>query len=532
MRTRIIIILLLLSLAACFAGETPRCLAFDGEQNYVYIQNTPLNFTGRFTLECWLNIHSFTSGGGILCNGIENTSGIISGYGIFTEDSNRILIRLGNGTNEAGVVLDSVQAGIWQHLALTYDKYKNDEEIVVFLNGKIVKKADCNITPGYVSGSSQNGLYLGKTSSAQPAFFRGMLDEVRFWSLVRSNAQILSHMSSEMDSLEAGLAGCYSFNEDSSSILNDRSPRENHGLMVDMDDSCRHISYAHLNTLPPGDISFNRLVLTWGCSPLYSAFHLDMSADEDFSSPVAGFPVSGITTSYYVVDDIEPGTYYYRVKGEYENLSAETAPWSDIREISTVSDAATPVTLGAFSALKLERGIRLSWTAESQTENSAFLLRRSCSDGSPDTLFHIPGNGTQDHRMQYRFLDPSALSGKTYFYALHSISFSGTVEHCASLVVSPEDNGSPLCDDFRLGEAYPNPFNPRITLPFSVPWAVRITLSVYSSQGRLIEHIFDGEVAQGEHAVHWEPGQLPSGVYILNVRANGLTRSCKLLYIK
>ena len=75
--------------------------------------------------------------------------------------------------------------------------------------------------------------------------------------------------------------------------------------------------------------------------------------------------------------------------------------------------------------------------------------------------------------------------------------------------------------EFRLGSSFPNPFNPRTTVPFYAPEATQAVIDVYDILGRQVIQTQVG-VGQGTHhiVVNLGPG-LSQGQYLLRVRGNG-----------
>jgi hypothetical protein len=71
---------------------------------------------------------------------------------------------------------------------------------------------------------------------------------------------------------------------------------------------------------------------------------------------------------------------------------------------------------------------------------------------------------------------------------------------------------------FALGAAYPNPFNPRTTIPFWVPEAGQVHLEVFDVTGRRVALLADGMYEAGAYAVVFEAGGLPSGLYLVRAR--------------
>jgi len=88
----------------------------------------------------------------------------------------------------------------------------------------------------------------------------------------------------------------------------------------------------------------------------------------------------------------------------------------------------------------------------------------------------------------------------------------------------------------RLLKNYPNPFNPRTTVEFTLSRDARATLHVYDVQGRMVRTLLDSHVAAGRHSITWDGKDevgLPaaSGVYFLRLQAGGrfLSRTVNLL---
>ncbi len=530
------ILLLLFAFMMPLSADTPsHCLAFDGVSNYVYIDNTPLKMNKYLTVEFWFKVDSFVHGAGMIDNGTEHPDGIFTGYSVYTADSNRIIIRLGNGASEVSVSLDSIPAGRWKHLAFTYDRYKNDDNIVVFLNGRVVEKGDCLLNLEYPFSYDPYGFHIGKyRSGANDIFFKGSIDELRLWGYVRSNREIRNNAASALDTVDSRLKGYYTFDQSSGNILTDLSPSANHGQLNDMQDSCWQLSYAQLMTVQPSDILFRRIVLSWDCSPAYHSFFVDLSENADFSSSLPGFPAGDVNTAYYILDDIDPGTYYYRVKGHYDGETPDSEPWTESRSVSTVTDVATPVDLSFFSAEWNDNNVEISWQTESQTEHAWFILQRRENSEDWTDIYRCKGAGTTTETFSYGYSDHSVIPGKKYRYRLRNISYSGEAgsSDVYSVSIPESQNPSAASPRFFLKSVYPNPFNPRISIDFSVLRTGRIRVTVHSLRGKCTDVISDKIFAPGEHRIHWEPGDLPAGIYILRIADGKHHETHKLLYMK
>ena len=55
--------------------------------------------------------------------------------------------------------------------------------------------------------------------------------------------------------------------------------------------------------------------------------------------------------------------------------------------------------------------------------------------------------------------------------------------------------------EFYLSQNYPNPFNEKTTIKFCVPYRTRVLLTVYNSEGEMIEKLVDEEKLPGTYEV-------------------------------
>ncbi len=82
---------------------------------------------------------------------------------------------------------------------------------------------------------------------------------------------------------------------------------------------------------------------------------------------------------------------------------------------------------------------------------------------------------------------------------------------------------TPSARDLSL-TAWPNPFNPRTTIEFSLPTTSETVLAVYDIQGSLVRELARGTFTAGSHNVVWDgldqsQRALPSGTYLYRVVA-------------
>ena len=85
----------------------------------------------------------------------------------------------------------------------------------------------------------------------------------------------------------------------------------------------------------------------------------------------------------------------------------------------------------------------------------------------------------------------------------------------------------------RLGDSYPNPFNPAVVIPLDLATdAAGVSLMVYDVLGRRVRQVWDGPLAEGTHRFTWdgrdEAGKgVAAGVYIYKAEIDGQVEAKK-----
>ena len=80
---------------------------------------------------------------------------------------------------------------------------------------------------------------------------------------------------------------------------------------------------------------------------------------------------------------------------------------------------------------------------------------------------------------------------------------------------------------YRLGDSYPNPFNPAVVIPLDLATdAAQVSLTVYDVLGRRVRQVWEGPLGAGAHRFTWdgrdEVGKgAAAGVYIYKVEVDG-----------
>lgn len=84
----------------------------------------------------------------------------------------------------------------------------------------------------------------------------------------------------------------------------------------------------------------------------------------------------------------------------------------------------------------------------------------------------------------------------------------------------------------RLGEAYPNPFNPSTVIRFTLDTGRQTRLAVYDLLGREVAVLVDGVMPAGHHQTRFDATGLGSGVYLVRMTAGTQSFTRKVVLVR
>jgi hypothetical protein len=221
--------------------------------------------------------------------------------------------------------------------------------------------------------------------------------------------------------------------------------------------------------------------------------------------------------------------------------SGTTVVWNNISEgfsefgIGGAEDNSLPVTLSHFNASLNSNGVLLTWKTESELENLGYIIMRK-EKGNDDwkelasylTDKHLLGQGSTSEETNYQYRDISVTKGAIYEYQLADVSYAGEIVY-HNVVEIEVDKLSP---DFRLGRAYPNPFNPKTIINYELPITNYVELSIYNIRGQKIVTLVSARQEAGFYQVQWDAGGYAGGLYYYQIKAGNFYDVKKMILLK
>lgn len=168
----------------------------------------------------------------------------------------------------------------------------------------------------------------------------------------------------------------------------------------------------------------------------------------------------------------------------------------------------------------------LSWDESADEDFDYFTVYGSSTDSFGDAVI-----------IDYTISTGMDVSSSPYLcYFVTATDFSGNEGKPAKLNTLSDTGGVPRSYVLSVSN-YPNPFNPRTTVKYTVPSRGHVSVRVFDARGVLVATLFDGERSAGAYSVSWagqtkDAAVAASGVYFARIEHNGATRVKKIVLLK
>jgi hypothetical protein len=184
-----------------------------------------------------------------------------------------------------------------------------------------------------------------------------------------------------------------------------------------------------------------------------------------------------------------------------------------------------PVELVSFTAAAGDQEVVLHWQTASENNNAGFEIMRN------GLLAHTEPASNSPTGSSYNWTDYQVSNGTTYDYTLVSVALDGAREDLKSVSATPIPSAATVME-YALHQNYPNPFNPSTEIVFDMKENGPVNLKVYNLMGQEVTTLLNGNMNQGRHSISFNAANLPSGVYIYRMEANGFSAQNKMLLMK
>jgi hypothetical protein len=145
----------------------------------------------------------------------------------------------------------------------------------------------------------------------------------------------------------------------------------------------------------------------------------------------------------------------------------------------------------------------------------------------PEALtMRIPLDEEDDFFDIYREVYAYHTSGHISNVEIHSFDWLGGLAPRQWVAYEWGETGTSIDRDeiagsFRLEAAYPNPFNPTTTIPFTLDRPADVRITIYDAAGREVATIGSRAYQQGRHSETFDASSLASGTYFVRLSVDG-----------
>jgi len=232
----------------------------------------------------------------------------------------------------------------------------------------------------------------------------------------------------------------------------------------------------------------------------------------------------------------------------YLGVTASTGGFRALHDISFLKledlDPTLPVTLDSFNAYVASTDqINLQWITQTETNVLGYKLYRATEPDletaiSLDTF--IPATNSSQTQ-SYFFSDTELVQDGTYYYWLQNLDMDGTSDYHGPVpvVLNTTNHNQTPPSQFQTGivRAYPNPFNPDITISYELDRNQIADLKIYNLRGQLVRNLFLGNQTRGAHSILWNGrddmgSTCSSGTYLLVMKTSSGTFNRRLILSK
>jgi len=78
-------------------------------------------------------------------------------------------------------------------------------------------------------------------------------------------------------------------------------------------------------------------------------------------------------------------------------------------------------------------------------------------------------------------------------------------------------DATPLANDFALLRTFPNPFNPVLTIQYTLEMSDPVILKIYNIAGQLVDVLVNERQPAGQYSVQWNGTGRSSGIYLISL---------------
>jgi hypothetical protein len=224
--------------------------------------------------------------------------------------------------------------------------------------------------------------------------------------------------------------------------------------------------------------------------------------DIETKDEYAPMPLAYETTWSFILEDTIyfPGGYIY----DFDDIQITIDAWGTIT-----------IPAGTFECLRLHS----RWTNIKHQVIDNVIVDRDTSIGA--SVSWISKNSMELVNFNFEFPN-----GTPQYTEAQEVSIS------QEIITSLEEQDAVRNLTYLLEQNFPNPFNPRTTIHFSLPANDHALIEVFTIHGQKVQTLLNSALPAGHHSIDFDAAHLSSGVYIYRMSAGRYNDVKKMVVLK
>jgi len=170
------------------------------------------------------------------------------------------------------------------------------------------------------------------------------------------------------------------------------------------------------------------------------------------------------------------------------------------------------------------------WTSTTDTSASAFTLlgKFRCTYGTDKMQWSRTGDYVTAKYIKIIFLTPVVNGRYTQL-----VEFAVDTENKQGPIPTvPTASAATGEEESQLLTAYPNPFNPTVTIKYHIKQETHVALTIINLSGQQVSELVNQNQAAGFYEISWDGSGMPSGVYFIRMQAGSRKQIKKIILRK
>lgn len=105
---------------------------------------------------------------------------------------------------------------------------------------------------------------------------------------------------------------------------------------------------------------------------------------------------------------------------------------------------------------------------------------------------------------------------------IFTIHTGGIFQLFTNAAVDVEEEKEVIPVEYFLHQNFPNPFNPSTMVKYGIPEKSNVKIEIFNMLGQSVGLLVNSENSAGYYEIIWNASNLPSGIYIISIKAMGV----------